>query len=155
MVGIITEDDRRLLKGEKDDVSERAREQQRVRLRRRIRNGLSDFLILAEELDSSDYEAVFQFRTDDTDADIRTIICALAFLYRGVNDHTTKDFDTLIEMAEEQAAVTEQGITEITGVCSSCGCQNGMRIQSVDVVLLSGEAESICQCGNSVTLTQD
>jgi hypothetical protein len=58
-VGILTENQRRYLRGEKEDMTERSEQQLQLRIRQRIRNALIDASLLFKTLDDQAIEQVF------------------------------------------------------------------------------------------------
>lgn len=153
MTGIITDDDEKLLKGEKTDTSERAKEQQRIRLRRRIRESINDFPTLLNHLEPEDYQAIFQPKDDDKEKIHVSTIAALGFFYHGTENHTDHAFSDLIEIAKKQAQFAQEKTTEITGKCPSCGSKHGMKLsEPTNAALLSAGIEAVCDCGETVQL---
>jgi len=104
--GILTPDDRKFLKGEKEYSNVQSERDARYRIRKRIKNGILDFSLLFAHLDKNDREQVFsnynpprKFRDEDegfTSADVEdlfnsttfanSISNTIAFLYLGVTD---------------------------------------------------------------------
>lgn len=155
MTGIITDDDEKLLKGEKTDASERAKEQQRIRLRRRVRESINDFPTLLNHLESEDYRSIFQPRADNEEEIHTSTIAALGFFYHSIENHTDHTFSDLAKIAKKQAQFAQDKTTEITGKCPSCGSEHGMRLsEPTNAALLSAGIEAICNCGRTVELTE-
>jgi len=155
MTGPITDDDKELLRGNKQDASERAREQQRTRLRRRVRESFSDFTFLLRHLNSEDYKSIFQPSKADKGDIHLSAVSTLGFFYRGIENHTQHDFSHLLDVAREQAEFSKEGVTKLTGECPSCGSKNGIKVSNpAHAALLSTGTESVCQCGETVELSR-
>lgn len=107
--GILTESDRELLAGFADDLSERAREQRMIRLRRRVRHALMDGLELLE-MEPEYRRLIFEPRDEDLQRDVQGGASMLIqFLYMGLEetleDTDVRDFfQRSIETAERQLA---------------------------------------------------
>ena len=155
MTGPITDDDKELLRGNKQDVSERAREQQRIRLRRRVRESFTDFTFLIRHLNPEDYNAIFQPSKSDKGNIHLSAVSALAFFHQGIENHTQHDFPDLLDVAKEQAEFSQsEGPTELTGECPSCGAKNAIKLSNpTHAALFSTGTESVCQCGETVELS--
>lgn len=155
MSGPITDDDKELLRGNKQDVSKRAREQQRTRLRRRVRESFADFTFLIRHLEPEDYKSIFQPPKGDKGDIHLSSVSALSFFYRGINNHTQHKFSQLLDVAKEQVEFTREGVTELTGECPECGRENGIKLSNpAHAALLSTGTESVCQCGEAVELSR-
>ena len=158
MAGSITDDDKELLRGNKEDVSERAREQQRTRLRRRIRESFADFTFLIRHLNSEDYKAIFQPSKADKGEIHLSAVSTLGFFYLGIENHTEHDFSELLGYAKEAAQFSQEfsqeEVVKLTGECSSCGAENGIKLSNpTRAALFATGLESICSCGETVQLT--
>ncbi|MFC7097124.1 hypothetical protein [Halobaculum marinum] len=116
--GILTEADRRYLRGETAYASVQSERNARARIRDRLHAALYDFEVLVEGLSERDRELVFTERLDreGTEA-FDALVSTLAFLYRGVDD-TEIDFETVVseginlaEASEERAATVDLDVT--------------------------------------------
>jgi hypothetical protein len=94
--GMLTEADRRYLRGEEQFDNENTENSKRHRIRQRIRNGILDFSDVRRGLDRGDARMVYD--TDDRDALDDAMIDALAFLYLG-----SDGFEKMIEEGIERA----------------------------------------------------
>lgn len=150
MSGPITDDDKELLRGNKQDVSERAREQQRTRLRRRVRESFGHFTFLIGHLDSEDYNSIFQPSKADKGDIHLSAVSALGFFYRGIEDHTQHDFSELLDIAKEQVEFSREEVSELTAECPSCGAEHGIRFSNPAHIALFSDAAFDCECGESV-----
>lgn len=164
MRGILTPTDEELLKKEKIDTSDRAEEQQQVRLRRRIRRAITDFPILLENSEKEDYQTIFTpTQTKETQGDINFgTTAALGFLYRGIEQNPNLDFEHMIEQAIIQSEVARgntaevnanieidrtqlKEVTELSAECPSCGRKVGMKFnRKTDAALFSGDIAADC-----------
>lgn len=155
MTGIITDGDKELLKGEKEHTSSRAKEQQRIRLRRRVRESIADFPFLLSYLNQEDYNSIFQPRSGDREGIAQSTISAIAFFFHGIENSTEYNFNSIIENAKQQAEFEQKQITKITGKCSNCGATLGMELsEPANAALLSGVTEGICsKCGETGDLS--
>lgn len=124
--GILTKDDRKFLRGEKDFESEQSVRDTRYRIRKRVRNGLLDFSILLHHLDRNDREQIFEafekpsLSIDDGNVSLspeefqnvikktmltKGISDSLSFVYLGVEDaggSFTGVLESAISEAEEE-----------------------------------------------------
>lgn len=110
--GILTKGDRELLAGYDEGLSERAKEQRVVRLRRRVRHGLMDALELLM-LDPDDRQLIFGPRDPEEKRNVQGgASMFIRFLYMGLKETSDQDvrdiFQRQIKLAEEQLG-EEQG----------------------------------------------
>jgi len=96
---MLTEADRRYLRGEEQFDNENTENAKRHRIRERIRNGILDFSVVRSELERSDARMVYD--TDNRDVLDDAMIDALAFLYLG-SDGFEKMIGEGIERAVEE-----------------------------------------------------
>lgn len=117
--GILSAADRAYLRGETTYGSVQAERNTRARIRTRVFEGVRDFEILVEHLSDHDAELVFGKRLanqDGRDA-FDTLVSALAFLYRGIED-TDLDFEDVLtegvnvaEARNDRAATVQVDLT--------------------------------------------
>lgn len=114
--GILTTDDRKLLMGLEEDLTERAREQRMVRLRRRVRNALRDSQQL-HLLPPEERKIIFSPRGEEEEVNAEFYSFMLfKFLYMGIKEkdlhlyvNANEWVQKAIEEAENQLA-KEEGI---------------------------------------------
>lgn len=109
--GILTQSDRELLLDRSEELSDRARNQRLIRLRRRVRNALMDGAPL-RNLDPKDRKLIFHPRDDSEGKLVRGGAALLfRFLYIGLKEAGT-DIEAIIEQNAKQAEIEyarEQG----------------------------------------------
>jgi hypothetical protein len=88
-------------------------DQQRYRLRRRVRQGIKDFTHLANQLPEEDRDLIFELTGDEDDAafynGVRQMI---SFAYAGAPDEI--DFETLLEFALYDAEIKQHRLSGTT-----------------------------------------
>jgi hypothetical protein len=97
--GILSEADRRYLRGETTYASIQAERNARARIRDRVYESVRDFELLVEHLSERDCDLVFgkRYGEDDGREGFDALVSAVAFLYRAVEE-TDLDFaDVLAE----------------------------------------------------------
>jgi hypothetical protein len=117
--GILTEADRKYLRGDREFASVQAERNARARIRERIYESIRDVELLVEHLDERDRTLVFEKRfgeIDGTDA-FDAVVSAVAFLYMGVDD-TDLDFEDVLteainvaEARRDRAATVDLSVT--------------------------------------------
>lgn len=124
--GILTEKDRALLMGEAEDLSERAREQRWVRLRRRVRNGILDGLQLML-MPPEQRRLVFNPRSDEEI--LGGAIFWLRFLYIGLKE-SESGLDETLEGAfrEAELKLAQEEETYLTDLRVNVSVSTGDRI---------------------------
>lgn len=102
--GILTEADRRYLRGETTYGSEQAERNARSRIRERLAEALGDFQLLVDELSERDRELAVAQRLggDDTVRAYCALVDAIAFLYRACDD-VDASFETLLKDGVDRA----------------------------------------------------
>ncbi|GAB3039937.1 hypothetical protein [Natronobiforma cellulositropha] len=84
--GILTPSDREFLLGRKTDYTDHSRKQKRNRIRRRVRNAILDWSIVATHLETRDRQTVFDLEADERESYTNGMADALAFFYLGADD---------------------------------------------------------------------
>jgi len=118
--GILTRSDRELLLNGDEDKTKNDLRDARYRIRKRIKNSLSDFALLTEYLDSSDLELVFEDIVDDTPYDV---VFALSFIYLGnrylvqqrPDDEVDESFNRLVTIAVQRAERSRGYLAKVEG----------------------------------------
>lgn len=108
--GMLTTSDRELLMEVTDDLSDRARKQRMVRLRRRVRHGLMDSLELLE-MEPADRDVLFNPRGEDLDQELHGgALMLIEFVYLGLHDMGVEPREAIqsaVERAEERIGEEE------------------------------------------------
>ncbi|WP_135364630.1 hypothetical protein [Halosimplex halophilum] len=100
--GILSPADRAYLRGETTFGSDQSERNARARIRERVLAGLRDFDLLADALAERDRELVFGKHVGDDPEAVRSLIAALAVLYRGAEE-AGLEFGTLLEEGVSRA----------------------------------------------------
>jgi hypothetical protein len=117
--GILSTADRNYLRGETGFSSVQAERNARARIRDRVYASVRDFELLVEHLSDHDCELVFEKRLGNQDGReaFDTLVSAIAFLYRGIED-TDLDFEDVLaeginvaEARNDRAATVQVDLT--------------------------------------------
>jgi hypothetical protein len=102
--GILTSDDREFLRGEREEISDRAAREKKVRIRQRVRNAFLDFSLLKESLDENDLGLIFNpSRANESREEVnRGIVDLLSLCYSGIRK-TGRSFERVLEEAITQS----------------------------------------------------
>jgi hypothetical protein len=113
--GILSEADRRYLRGEAEYASVQAERNARARIRERVSESVRDYELLVEGLSERDTDLVFEKRFGEVDGreSFDALVSAVAFLYRGI-EATGLEFEDVLaeginvaEASNDRAATVE------------------------------------------------
>lgn len=96
--GILTKEDRRFLRGEKD-VDEQTRRDTRYRIRERVKNSLEDFSLLVDALPDEDRDTIFESLEEQGFPPVHD---ALVFFYSGL-ENADGDFEDVLAASIKRA----------------------------------------------------
>jgi len=129
---MLTEADRRYLRGEEQFDNENTENSKRHRIRQRIRNAIFDFSVAHGGLERSDVGMIYDVEEEDALRD--AMIDAIAFLYLG-----SDEFDAMVEEGIERA-VREYTNFEMPDVSVTLHIdQDPVHIDDVIEMIESGE----------------
>lgn len=100
--GILTKEDRRFLRGEKD-VDEQTRRDTRYRIRERVKNSLADFSLLVDALSDEDRNTIFESLEDQG---FPPVLNALVFFYSGL-ENVGENFEDVLATSIKRAEMLD------------------------------------------------